>query len=1470
MGVPKFYRWLSERYPQINQVINPEVMRPEFDCLYLDMNGIVHNCTHDDDPLKKSNLTENQMFVKIFKYIDNLFNLVKPKKVLYMAIDGTAPRAKMNQQRQRRFRSAQTLDDRKKSAKLAGDEVSKNLFDSNCITPGTEFMQNLSTALRFFARKKIKEDASWRNIEIIFSGAEVPGEGEHKIMLYIRQMKSQVGYNPNLRHCLYGLDADLIMLSLVIHDPHFCMLREEVIFGRPKPGQRKTLKKLGVFQFLHTSVLRQYLALEFDNAAMKLPFKWDLERIVDDWIFLGFLVGNDFLPHSPTLDIGEGGLNTMYKIYTELLPTFDGYVTCRGELNLDRLQAICSRLGVLEEDIFKNRIVKEAKDAKRNKRFGPYVRDKHKANMKLVKAAKAAAAKAAYLHTTQFDGLRNDDEEEPAAVVEEEETAAVVVVAQLEDGKEADEEDDEEEQEIKDHCMHYYKQKFPDFFKRTDGVSPEECIHDLAKEFLIGMVWVLKYYFQGCASWKWFFPYRYSPLASDLATVKMKEVVFDMGKPFRPFEQLLGTLPPQSSGLLPLPFRPIMNDPNSPVVDFYPTSFEIDMNGHKNEWEGVGIIPFIDEERLLSQSSKISNDHLNAVEVKRNSRRGNEYIYKYNADSKDEVPSPLPELLPAIHNAMSTEEVYILPNNPVRPDLDLKYDEGLIPIKVIGQGQDNIPWHVQKVPFQSVLCEGATLSHASFPNLNAIKVAGDLREIQLNVFGRPSSKESLTLTVHNQLNLHTVPTSKVAPLLVGNKAYIFPTMVEALVVEARDNDFAYKRGKAPRRLTDDETRSFQRSARLLQHQLLSTTGINTGQVRLILTVKRFENMKKMHDGFTRKWFSTVEEEIPLQLLGVRNSFPDPRLTEKPPPSLKENFPVEEKVIYIGPKFYGCSGVVTGHSADNTTLDLKLSLAFPQPGFARPIAAKAALKFFPAHLVSKSLKIHGLFLAKFTSQIYLEPGNVQIGLNLKLSKDRLVVPEFVRGVNAWKSQHETGQGGKNVHQHKMQWEYSEKTVAILVNFRKLFPTVFDYFNKNPHVNKPHAKDMMPEGSTFLEQVQFVDSLRYWGKKLGLQRFELIPANSLVVPERGAHAIAAEASKFVDAIQDVKVATFSLSGVPSYYVYKATPDVPWSPTENSKYALGDQVVSIRSDEKVPFDFRGTVTGIYPDSIEVIFDRKFMTGSNLSWRCPDQRGQLLSRTSLINLSRAVVIKPKKLSKEPNVVVTGTTKGGKLPDYKPSKIVFADEMKKYDALKAKTVVKIGGPKSVPAPVPAQNPWKKGAAQPVAAKKKEAFQPKIAKGPPTSNEQSAGFGGRGNSTAAATATAKKKQPQKKKQKQKKQQAQPKVVLKKPAAVAVAAPKAKAKAPAVVAQTQPQARAPAPAAARVAPQQQQQQAQGYSSGPPANSGPPAQFVQPKVNSKMQAMLKKTKMQRQQSAEVVEAKKAKPKFSVPPPNINFGN
>ena len=146
---------------------------------------------------------------------------------------------------------------------------------------------------------------------------------------YLRWAKKDPNYQPNQKHCLYGLDADLIMLALVTHEPHFFLLREQVSYGprgRGRPS-REVLENPTAehFTILNIGLLREYLLVEFRE--LQLPAGWySLERVIDDIILIFMLVGNDFLPNLPTLDIAEGALDNMLDIYKSLLPKMKGYV----------------------------------------------------------------------------------------------------------------------------------------------------------------------------------------------------------------------------------------------------------------------------------------------------------------------------------------------------------------------------------------------------------------------------------------------------------------------------------------------------------------------------------------------------------------------------------------------------------------------------------------------------------------------------------------------------------------------------------------------------------------------------------------------------------------------------------------------------------------------------------------------------------------------------------------------------------------------------------------------------------------------------------------------------------------------------------------------------------------------------------------------------------------------------------------
>ncbi|TFK27008.1 putative 5-3 exonuclease [Coprinopsis marcescibilis] len=196
MGVPALFRWLSKKYPKIilsveeedefqvpdendeniTVPVNMALPNPngvEFDSLYLDMNGIVHPCTHPEG--KPAPETEEEMMIEVFKYTERVVNMVRPRKLLFMAIDGVAPRAKMNQQRSRRFRSAQEAKEKEEARKeslvlweqmgktVSDAEKEKKAWDSNAITPGTPFMDLLAASLRYWVVQKMNTDPGWKD-----------------------------------------------------------------------------------------------------------------------------------------------------------------------------------------------------------------------------------------------------------------------------------------------------------------------------------------------------------------------------------------------------------------------------------------------------------------------------------------------------------------------------------------------------------------------------------------------------------------------------------------------------------------------------------------------------------------------------------------------------------------------------------------------------------------------------------------------------------------------------------------------------------------------------------------------------------------------------------------------------------------------------------------------------------------------------------------------------------------------------------------------------------------------------------------------------------------------------------------------------------------------------------------------------------------------------------------------------------
>ncbi len=354
---------------------------------------------------------------------------------------------------------------------------------------------------------------------------------------------------------------------MVTHEPFFLLLRE-------KQSTRKQKKDAMLFssedfEILEISILRTMLEQHFRRMGMKMDEinarqiangleptmpRFDLDRVIDDFVFMCFFVGNDFLPCLPHLDIADGSLNLMMNIYRDMMPRLGGYLTNKADIHLSRLEVFIQEIGRREPLYFQQRAIDEKDQA-----YGGENYKSHYYKMKFNDAATISKK------TTECNGANEGHE-----------------VSNVD--KDNDDGDDDE--------FH----------------GPPS---DLLQVYLQGLVWVLNYYHYGCASWTWYYPYLYAPLSTDMKDLATMNIEFEQGAPFTPLLQLLSVLPPQSGPLLPHSYSKLMTDEDSPLNEYYPSDFEVDPNGKKNSWEYIVKIPFLDETDLLKAVSSI--DHVETL-----------------------------------------------------------------------------------------------------------------------------------------------------------------------------------------------------------------------------------------------------------------------------------------------------------------------------------------------------------------------------------------------------------------------------------------------------------------------------------------------------------------------------------------------------------------------------------------------------------------------------------------------------------------------------------------------------------------------------------------------------------------------------------------------------------------------------------------------------------------------------------------
>lgn len=323
MGVPGFAKTLFKKY----KIVSKYEDRP-INELYLDANCLIHPvCFKVFKEYPNLNIAdlEHKMINAVIEYIELLIDLVKPTDLIYIAVDGVAPMAKIKHQRLRRFKSIKEFEIKSGIAKKHGKEYPKP-WNNSAITPGTIFMGKLTSTI--FNHIKSKKDCD----KYIFSTYNTPSEGEHKILQYIKTHSSEKS------KMIYGLDADLLFLALASNQNNIYLLRES----------KEINYNLDGFSIVDINCMKSSICSEIDH-------KIDKEKFIKDYIYLGFLLGNDFVPCLPSINFrftndALNGHTILLRVYNKIFE--NEYLIENDKLNKNMFKKLIDELARIEDAYF--------------------------------------------------------------------------------------------------------------------------------------------------------------------------------------------------------------------------------------------------------------------------------------------------------------------------------------------------------------------------------------------------------------------------------------------------------------------------------------------------------------------------------------------------------------------------------------------------------------------------------------------------------------------------------------------------------------------------------------------------------------------------------------------------------------------------------------------------------------------------------------------------------------------------------------------------------------------------------------------------------------------------------------------------------------------------------------------------------------------------------------------------------------
>ena len=325
MGIPSYFRRVLQKYPGCLS----RSVEIKTDVLCFDFNCLIYRCLRSPSlrpypsELEDQGDWENEFINEILKCVKEIWMEAQKPKQVFIAVDGVVPMAKIRQQRVRRFKSAWL----RKGQQAVG-------FDTNALTPGTAFMSKLCRRLHEHASERV----GWE-----VSGVEAHGEGEHKILHWLRSkdVKGKI--------MVYGLDADLILLSMLVseqlQEANLFLLRELQEFGGKQKQEAQGKQE---YQCMNLFEFKKRLGLEGKQQVL-------------NYIALMSLMGNDFLPHSITHKLNDDG----HEYVLEELRNGTQVVDEAGKLRLDVLQCVFQRWAKDEQTKLLEMIKKKQEQAKR-------------------------------------------------------------------------------------------------------------------------------------------------------------------------------------------------------------------------------------------------------------------------------------------------------------------------------------------------------------------------------------------------------------------------------------------------------------------------------------------------------------------------------------------------------------------------------------------------------------------------------------------------------------------------------------------------------------------------------------------------------------------------------------------------------------------------------------------------------------------------------------------------------------------------------------------------------------------------------------------------------------------------------------------------------------------------------------------------------------------------------------------------